>query len=337
MEVDFGALPPNGACVKITDGPSPAYWDWRCYDSVTYYICATVTGVQYRVGIEDSAGNDTFNLPNGSWLTAPTSWTAETIQLQYVPSPTGYNGFQSGILNETDFHYVAKFTMQCNTTNVGLLFNDLMLNGNACTGTPTETPTITVTATQTATATITDTSTLTDSPTPAPSGTATLTLTPSLTGTVTTTGTQTLTSTNTPLMTSTYTVTSTVTPSQTMTLPPTTTPSETATIQPTTTASPTFVTTPAAAGATFIYPSPATGDKANVVYTLSGPGNVKIRVYNDAAQLVETLTEDKQGGPQTSVLNIKNLSTGVYMYILTLTYQNQGTTKIGPKKFMVLK
>ncbi len=93
-------------------------------------------------------------------------------------------------------------------------------------------------------------------------------------------------------------------------------------------------------GTTYIYPSPATGNTATIVYTMAAPGSVKIRVYNDAAQLVETVFENKQEGPQSSIIDTKSLVTGVYLYIVQLNYNNQGanlgSTKIGPKKFVVL-
>ncbi len=240
---------------------------------------------------------------------------------------------------------------------------------------PTSTNTATRTASATASATGTSTQTLTSSQTPTASSTTTqtatytITLTPSQTltssqtstvtqtgtatntPTVTATATQTNTATQTPTITQTFTVTMTstvtMTGTQTYTSTQTSTPSQTQTPSMTFTPSltftntPTFITTPPTIGTSFIYPSPATGDSATIVYLMLGPGTVKIRVYNEAAELVATIEEQKQGGPQASILDVRNFVSGVYLYMVSMkynsTYTYQGSTKIGPKKFIVLK
>ncbi len=233
--------------------------------------------------------------------------------------------------------------------NNGLYRTSGTIQTPAClagTPTPTATQTATPGMTSTASNTATVTCTWTISSTSTVSGTATQTLTASATGTASNTVTQTPTKTQTATITltgtasPTYTVTQTLTdsgtPTQTRTPSQTLTPSDTFTPSLTFTNTPTFFTTPPAPGTSFIYPSPATGNTANIVYYMSSPGSFKIRVYNDAAELVETVEGNTQAGPQVSAIDIKDLASGVYLYIIKLDYGSQGSTKIGPKKFIVL-
>ncbi len=377
--------------------------NWACYSSVSFYMMSITTAampiVQYRIGLRDDSGNIAYSSSPSNLLTAPTSWTQVTVPLIYLANPTGYDGFQSGVLTCSDLSCIYMVDIENDTAGSTILMNDLALNGPSCTptstltstetATPTSTATATATATSSATATQTATGTAsstctgtatatsTGTATGTPSATATasptvtagntstatatatasstavftntVTLTITITSTVTATrtGTATNTITSSPTNTATWsvtytpvptsTVTSTNTLTQTTTPVPTVTPSLSVTPSSTFTATPTFITTPPAAGTTYIFPSPATGDTATIVYFMSYPGSVKIRVYNDAAQLVETVEEENlASGPQAQVIDTKGLATGVYLYIIRLDYGSQGSTKIGPKKFTVI-
>ena len=85
----------------------------------------------------------------------------------------------------------------------------------------------------------------------------------------------------------------------------------------------------------YIYPSPATGNTAYIVTCMAGPGNMNIRVYNELGDLVNTLEERKPAGPQSTRVDIGDLSPGVYIYLLKRIYDD-GNTAHSKHKFVVL-
>lgn len=339
---------PSGDSIKFTWDNTGGGWvalyvsvgsltDWTSYTQVSFWAKGQSGGEPFIFQVRDHPADDQAWAYFG--FSAATTWTQYTV---YIPSNLNPNREPMPQLNTMgDVAFLADFNNPGGPYTIWI--DDIQFCPPRPTATPTQTASNTATSTSTPTASITATVTVTGTA----SGTGTATRTSSLTVTVTSTSsataTPTFTGTSTPVPTSTTTntitqtatitstATVTVTPSQTTTAAPTSTPSQTAT------ASPTFVTTPPAPGNTFIYPSPATGDTAEITYFMTGPGTVKIRVYNDAAQLVETVADEKQGGPQESLIDTKGLATGVYLYIINITYQGQGNSKIGPKKFMVLK
>ncbi len=106
---------------------------------------------------------------------------------------------------------------------------------------------------------------------------------------------------------------------------------------PTVTATPIPVSVPCDPGTSYIYPSPVKGDEATIAYCLSAPGYVKIRVYNEVAELVETVGEVKPAGSQASLIDTSKFATGVYLYMINIDYGSLGSSKIGPKKFIMLR
>lgn len=86
---------------------------------------------------------------------------------------------------------------------------------------------------------------------------------------------------------------------------------------------------------TFAFPAPA-HDLANIGYTMASAGTVKIRVYNEAGQLVTTIEEAKPAGVQASVLTTARLAPGVYYYLLARTYDAGGSDKADMRKFVVV-
>ena len=81
----------------------------------------------------------------------------------------------------------------------------------------------------------------------------------------------------------------------------------------------------------YIFPSPTEGSTAGLVYCMVSPGVASIRVYNEIGVLVSKVEESKLAGPQGSTINVDKLATGVYYYILNITYDD-GTTKKHPKR-----
>ena len=141
----------------------------------------------------------------------------------------------------------------------------------------------------------------------------------------------------TPTVTFTPTPTSTRTPTPTATVTPTPTVTPTATLTPTVTATPTpTLVNPPGPGGFFIYPSPARGSQATVSYDMAQAGGVDLRVWNEKAELVAHVTDEKTAGVQESPFSISGFASGVYFYSLTLTYGSGQAENLGPKKFVIL-
>jgi len=85
----------------------------------------------------------------------------------------------------------------------------------------------------------------------------------------------------------------------------------------------------------YIYPSPANGPTANIVYTMAESGAVEIRVYNEVGNLVTRLEDTKPAGVQMSTIHTDRLAPGVYFYILNVNYASGNSDKHNLKKFVV--
>jgi hypothetical protein len=89
-------------------------------------------------------------------------------------------------------------------------------------------------------------------------------------------------------------------------------------------------------GGAYFYPSPAKGSAGATVYYLSGPGNVTVKVYNQAGRLVDTIQESKAGGWQSSTVTVGGFANGVYYYVVKVSYAAGGTETQSAGKFVVL-
>ncbi len=132
------------------------------------------------------------------------------------------------------------------------------------------------------------------------------------------------------------------------------TPSKTATASPTAIAgSATFSPTPIVGSATFsptpgtlppappsgetyIYPSPARGDTATVIYVMRESGDVTLKFYNQTGRLVDTVLEPKAAGPQFSKVSVGKFAKGTYYYVLARRYASGAVETAAPGKFLVL-
>lgn len=87
----------------------------------------------------------------------------------------------------------------------------------------------------------------------------------------------------------------------------------------------------------YIYPSPTRGANANVVYTMTSSGSVKIRFYNESGRLADTVEENKPKGWQSSDVAVGRFAPGVYFYVLTMKYDD-GSSETKPRhKFVVIQ
>ena len=86
----------------------------------------------------------------------------------------------------------------------------------------------------------------------------------------------------------------------------------------------------------YVYPSPARGDRASVAYELKEDADVRLRIYNEAGRLVDTIQEHKNGGHQSSGFNTAKLAPGAYFYALYAQY-GSGSSELQPvRKFVVI-
>lgn len=87
---------------------------------------------------------------------------------------------------------------------------------------------------------------------------------------------------------------------------------------------------------TFCFPNPASGDRATLLCNLCEAGQVSIRVYNTAAELVETDSFQGSGGVNNRSINIGGLSHGIYYYVVQ-AQGSTGTHKSNTAKFAVVR
>jgi hypothetical protein len=135
-------------------------------------------------------------------------------------------------------------------------------------------------------------------------------------------------------------------PSQTalgsFTATPSYSPSATPTASPTPIGSATVSPTPGAAPkaddkSSYVYPSPARGDHCTVAYSLRGRGRVKLRLYNELGALISTREDGREGGDQSSTLDLGGLAPGAYYYLLSVRYDS-GEDETRPlRKFVILR
>jgi len=172
-----------------------------------------------------------------------------------------------------------------------------------------------------------------------PTSTFTLTNTPTLTATLTAS----------PTFTPTYTSTPTFTPTPTSTITPTFTITLTATITSTTTLTPTLTSTISRTPTTTVtplilehgkilaYPSPAKGDYIWFYYSVEGPAEVKIDIFNVAGEKGKTLNNSHSNtGYHRTQWNIRQVAPGIYFYRIQIN-DSRGTHDYGIRKLVIVK
>ncbi len=89
-------------------------------------------------------------------------------------------------------------------------------------------------------------------------------------------------------------------------------------------------------GEVITYPAPAKGDVAWFAFSAAGPCRVKVRIYNVAGELVETLdrTVDRAGTARVP-WDIRGVAAGVYLFRLQ-TEGAEGTRDHGLKRLTVV-
>ena len=92
-----------------------------------------------------------------------------------------------------------------------------------------------------------------------------------------------------------------------------------------------------AQGTLYVYPSPATGDRAHVVYSMPGSGTCFLWVYNEAGDLVFQTQEKKLPGIEKTTLNLFYYHKGIYLCRGMLELDSGDKVNLKAFKFMVIK
>ena len=111
------------------------------------------------------------------------------------------------------------------------------------------------------------------------------------------------------------------------------------TLTPVPTPSPTPAPTAVGCGKpieTFCFPNPAVGTSATILCNLCESSQVSIRVYNTAAELVETYSFQGNSGANYHPINIGGLSHGIYYYVVQ-AQGSMGPYKSDTSKFAVVR
>lgn len=95
--------------------------------------------------------------------------------------------------------------------------------------------------------------------------------------------------------------------------------------------------TPPDPGTSFVYPSPVPyGACPNVAYNMAGPGTVRVLIYSESGDLIDTVTETKPAGVQQSQFCTYTYAAGVYFYRLILTYDSGTQEKLPVGRFLLV-
>ncbi len=94
------------------------------------------------------------------------------------------------------------------------------------------------------------------------------------------------------------------------------------------------VQTPAA-GTCYVYPSPATGGSASVVYVLPQAGTVRVLVYNEAGDLVADVEDSQPAGLEQTALDLSHFRRGLYLCRVLLQFTGGGAQALKTFKFVV--
>ena len=86
----------------------------------------------------------------------------------------------------------------------------------------------------------------------------------------------------------------------------------------------------------YVFPSPTTGDTADVAYFMETSGLVTLRVYNEIGRLVENFEVSKPADTQGSTINTGNMAPGVYYCLLTMKYDDGTVKRYSKIKFAVI-
>jgi hypothetical protein len=90
-------------------------------------------------------------------------------------------------------------------------------------------------------------------------------------------------------------------------------------------------------GNCFVYPNPATGNLAWVVYTLPESGNASIYIYDEAGDLITQEQASNYAGIQQTPFDLTHYQSGIYICRVVLTLDSGVSQSLKLFKFIVSK
>ncbi len=90
-------------------------------------------------------------------------------------------------------------------------------------------------------------------------------------------------------------------------------------------------------GGCFVYPSPATGNLAWVVYNLPESGSAAIYIYDEAGDLITSEQAPNYTGIQQTPVDLTHYQNGIYICRVVLTLDSGATQALKLFKFIVSK
>jgi hypothetical protein len=88
-------------------------------------------------------------------------------------------------------------------------------------------------------------------------------------------------------------------------------------------------------GTCFVYPSPATGSQAWVVFNMPQSGAANIWIYNEAGDLAVAASQWEPAGLQQFPLDLTYYRRGIYFCRVVLNFDSGGSQNLALFEFMV--
>ncbi len=89
-------------------------------------------------------------------------------------------------------------------------------------------------------------------------------------------------------------------------------------------------------GTCYVYPSPVRNGHATLAYDMGGSGKMEMVIWNQNREKVADVTDHKPAGSQTTAFSLSGFSPGVYLYLVTLSYDSGSSVKLKPGRFAVI-
>jgi hypothetical protein len=87
----------------------------------------------------------------------------------------------------------------------------------------------------------------------------------------------------------------------------------------------------------YVYANPSQGPTVNFVYSMAESGTAQITLLNDGGDVVATVSEPKPAGVQKTTMDIHQLASGHYFYMIVLKYDSGRVQKLPAQVLAIRK